>query len=800
MKKTKKLFGIIAIIAIIGLLFAGCDDGGGDDSGNGMLPQGNLPAPNGVKAETLSESSIEVSWEPVQGAMMYNIYLYFSSNASNNDYKDKDFTISPSANSIKFNGLSGGATYYFRVAAFDSSGEGRFSATVSAKTWPGPLGRPKGLTATAQSKTEIQLSWDPVHGADGYIIEQSTSSSFPSSPVQYTSSSASYKVTDLSAGTLYYFRVRAYVKDDDSKKSINSLSAYTSTFFDISSAGTPTPLTMSQWTEDSITTSAGEKWYSFDVIKDTTYYIWWDDSDNSSNTLNARSSAFYSNGSVIFNNVNAGSISSESFKAVSNATVYVRVYPSSASTGTFRIAYNTNSTRPTAGFIPENPLLLTAGTWTNGEITPSSGEAWYKLNVSATTHHFWWNDKGQGNGEKTLDVNVNAYRINETSVFNNIDSAWSSPRSVSSLTVDEVIYIRVSPKTAGETGTFGITFNNDSSTRPLIPPVSPTALKDGIWTDGSINTDGAESYYSFDATSGTTYYIWWNENGINNSFKTSYVDVSVFSSDGAILLQNTDYAWFTSQTITPTENGVIFIRVSSSYVGTFGVVYSTTNVRPVVTMPASTLLEDKKWTDGSIATGGEQWFKFTATAATQYIHFTWGALNQITVNVYDNVGNPVGSQSTTLSDSNRSTNREVTAGNEYYIRVAPSSNEKGTFKIAFNDKNIMFGSDTTSLTAGTWEAGYIDAGGEQWFSFTATAATHYIHFTSGTLDSLYVQLYDSNLNILVSNTQLSSYNKNLLCTVEVGKTYYTKVILSSTLASGSYYFVFNNSTTAPAAP
>jgi len=796
MKKTKKLFGIIAIAAIIGLLFAGCSDGGdsggGGSGGSGLFQKGNLPAPTGVKAETQSGTSIKVSWNLVSGAMNYYIFMYYKSNAANSDYNAYKMTYLSSTDNTTFTDLSGGATYYFRVAAFDLSGEGRLSSTVSATTSPGVPARPAGLEASAISRTEIQLSWDPVNGAAGYIIEQSTSSSF-SSPTSIDTKATSYKITDLTEATRYYFRVRSYNSQGESS---NSLSANTYTFFDISSAGTPTLLTMSQWKEDSITTSGGEKWYSFDVIKDTTYYIWWDDSDNSSNTLNARSSAFYSNGSVIFNDLSAGYYDSESFKATSNATVYVRVYPASSSTGTFGIAYNTASTRPKAGLIPEDATALTAGTWIDGTIG-TSGEAWYKLIASATTHYLWWNDSGQGNGKKTLDVNVNAYRSNETSVFNNIDSAWSSSRIVSSLTVGEAIYIRVTPKTTGQ-GTFGITFNNSSSTRPLIPPASPTPLTNGTWADGSINTTtGAESYYSFNAESGTQYYIWWNESGSGgNGFKTSNIDVSVFSSDGAILLPNTGSAWTTSQTITPTANGTIYIRVSSSNLGTFGVVYSTSNTRPVVPMPASTQLTERTWANGSIAAGGEQWFKFTATTTgTQHIFFTWGTLNQITVNVYNNAGATVGSQSS-LSSNTRSTSRTVEIEQDYYIRVTPSSSGSGEFKIAFNDKSVMFGSVTTPLTEGTWADSNIASSGEQWFSFTATAAKQYIHASFGTLNGLYIQLYDSSLSTVGSEDQLNNTYKYRSRTVTVNDTYYMRVTPTYS-GSGTYKIAFNDSIVKP---
>ena len=90
------------------------------------------------------------------------------------------------------------------------------------------------------------------------------------------------------------------------------------------------------------------------------------------------------------------------------------------------------------------------------------------------------------------------------------------------------------------------------------------------------------------------------------------------------------------------------------------------------------------WANGNIAaSGGEQWFKFTATAATQYIHFNPGSLQDVYIQLYDNAGSTLGNQANLYSDNYLS--RTVTSGNEYYIKVTPySKNSGGTYKIGIN--------------------------------------------------------------------------------------------------------------------
>jgi uncharacterized repeat protein (TIGR02543 family) len=114
-----------------------------------------------------------------------------------------------------------------------------------------------------------------------------------------------------------------------------------------------------------------------------------------------------------------------------------------------------------------NPFLLTAGTWENGSITSSASgsSVWYSFNVtSGTTYRIWWNDSYQGNSTKTLDIKVDAYYSNGTSIFTGVDSAYTSAQTFTSNQTGTV-KLKVSPWTNGNTGTFAIVYST-SSTRP----------------------------------------------------------------------------------------------------------------------------------------------------------------------------------------------------------------------------------------------------------------------------------------------------------------------------------------------
>jgi len=157
MKKVVKLFGIIALVAIIGFSMAACKD---DDDTPVVVTGSAFPAaPTGLTATAVSTTEIRLSWNAVSGASGYIVYASY--NSSSGFYSmDTVYTTSD----IASNGTPG-TTYYFKVAAFNASGtEGTMSNFVSATT----------LTAvnTSLNGTWVALSdgWEvTVNGSTGVI-------------------------------------------------------------------------------------------------------------------------------------------------------------------------------------------------------------------------------------------------------------------------------------------------------------------------------------------------------------------------------------------------------------------------------------------------------------------------------------------------------------------------------------------------------------------------------------------------------------------------------------------------------
>jgi hypothetical protein len=220
------------------------------------------------------------------------------------------------------------------------------------------------------------------------------------------------------------------------------------------------------------------------------------------------------------------------------------------------------------------------------------------------------------------------------------------------------------------------------------------------------------------------------------------------------------------------------------------------------------------WADGAVSSSNnnEQWFKFTATTSTQYIHVQYGTMANMYVGFYDSNGSALGDsiRFTGNSNTNGFVSQTITSGHAYYLKVTPGpsygSSNSGTFRIAFN--SMQWSPDTitraTPLSANTWADGGITSSTvEQWFKFTATAGSQYIHVQYGTMTNMYVGLYDSNGSALGDSIRLtgsSNTNGNNSIMVTSGQMYYLRVTPGPSYGSstsGTYRIGFNTSTTPP---
>jgi len=221
MKNTIKIFGFIAIIAVIGFSMVSCDDGDKEKK--------TLAAPTGLATVAKSSSFITVEWDPVPGAARYVVQ---TSRGSATTFTN---LVTITQTQTVLGNLTPNTEVRFRVRATALSSLGEtiespFSeihteTTEAAQAGPtpsAPSAAPGNIVITTSNSSAtppeplgITVSWDAVTGTDiRYILQYNTTGTggtsqwtvVPRNPPTTLTGSLS---TGITAGTRYYFRVIA---------------------------------------------------------------------------------------------------------------------------------------------------------------------------------------------------------------------------------------------------------------------------------------------------------------------------------------------------------------------------------------------------------------------------------------------------------------------------------------------------------------------------------------------------------------------------------------------------------------
>jgi fibronectin type 3 domain-containing protein len=149
---------------------------------------------------SVSDTSIRVTWATVTGNTGYHVQR---------SVNGVDWTLvnTAAANATTFTdtGLTANSAYQYRVRAFNASGNGEFSNAVSRATL---LSAVSSFTATADSASQITLSWSNVTGESGYRLERLSGTTW-TLVATLAADTTTRTVTGLSAGTSYQFRLMA---------------------------------------------------------------------------------------------------------------------------------------------------------------------------------------------------------------------------------------------------------------------------------------------------------------------------------------------------------------------------------------------------------------------------------------------------------------------------------------------------------------------------------------------------------------------------------------------------------------
>jgi len=176
----------------------------------------------GFKVKPLTSTNVTLQWNKNTSADGYIIEKYNGTKWVRIAKITSNATVT-----YRVSGLSAGTAYKFRMKAYKMDGStalyGDYTTTLSACTNPSAV---TGLKLGGRASNALRLNWNKNTSANGYIIEQYKSGKWVRIAKITSNATTTYRVSGLSAGTAYKFRMKAYKMSG----STALYSAYTSTF------------------------------------------------------------------------------------------------------------------------------------------------------------------------------------------------------------------------------------------------------------------------------------------------------------------------------------------------------------------------------------------------------------------------------------------------------------------------------------------------------------------------------------------------------------------------------------------
>ncbi|MDR2785027.1 MAG: hypothetical protein LBB83_03830 [Treponema sp.] len=451
---------LILVLVIFTLVFlSGCgmllDNFMGEDFDESRLDtsksdnSGSAPGRvSGVSADSVS-GGIEISWNPVSGAVEYKIYR---SSSSTGNYVYLNSTIYYTYSDTT---AVSGTTYYYKVAAVNSANtEGDLSNAVSGTYTGGSssLSAPTGLTRTV-SGSSVTLTWNSVSNAMSYNVYRGTSVSGTYSQINSYTSIASYTDSPSAAGT-YYYKVSA-VSSSGSESPLSASVSATVTGGG-SSPDTPTGLTP--------------------AVSGSSVTLTWNSVSNATSYKVYRSTS----ASGTYSPINSNNYTSTSYpdSAVSAGTYYYKVSAVSSSGSESLLSASVSATITGGGSLPVkvtgvNVIVVSGGylvSWTEVSgadsytVYKSTGSGYYSYTSIPNITNTWYKDSSADGNTRYYVRAVNSvgegpgsdsdYKTAGTSTLTPLPAEYSSSASWTSSTLSSgVKYYRFQSYSGGKSTT-----------------------------------------------------------------------------------------------------------------------------------------------------------------------------------------------------------------------------------------------------------------------------------------------------------------------------------------------------------
>ncbi len=165
--------------------------------------------PTNLSATAQSSTQINLSW--TDNADNETGFKIERKTGSNGTWNDMD-SVGANTTTYSDNNLTANTEYCYRVRTYNSVGNSNYTNESCATTYDVPPIPPTNLSATAQSSTQINLSWtDNSSNETGFKIERKTGSSGNWSEIaQVGADTTTFSDNNLTTNTQLCFRVRAF--------------------------------------------------------------------------------------------------------------------------------------------------------------------------------------------------------------------------------------------------------------------------------------------------------------------------------------------------------------------------------------------------------------------------------------------------------------------------------------------------------------------------------------------------------------------------------------------------------------
>ena len=187
----------------------------GNTTSSNTTPIPKAPVLNPVTISATAPNNYTVSWNSSANATSYTLQQDVTNNFTN-----PVVIVQGAGLSQSFSDQPNG-TYYYRVSASNSTGTSSFSniQSVVIDVQPIQLSAPiLNSIDNSNGANQYQVSWGAVSGAQGYILQESTSTDFTSARTIFNGPGTSVLVTNKAPGT-YYYIVLAYSGNNQSAES-----------------------------------------------------------------------------------------------------------------------------------------------------------------------------------------------------------------------------------------------------------------------------------------------------------------------------------------------------------------------------------------------------------------------------------------------------------------------------------------------------------------------------------------------------------------------------------------------------